>query len=320
MRDIVVGIDIGGTNTVIGLVGGTGDILGQANLRTKSFEHARGFVEGVTEACNVLVGDFKAPLHISAVGIGAPNGNYYNGEISEAPNLRWGRKVPLAAMMEQSFETPCVLTNDANAAAIGEMIYGNAKGMKNFIVVTIGTGLGSGIVVNGDVVYGNTGFAGELGHTIAVRGGRLCSCGRHGCLEAYVSARGLRQTVDELLEGSGRDSLLRKVDPRKRNAKSVFDAAERGDALAKEAFALTGEILGMQLADAVAYTSPEAIFLFGGISKAGDHLMNSTRACMDANLLNIFRGRVKLLPSALNERNGAILGAAALARKEFCQD
>lgn len=260
------------------------------------------------------------PVSIRATGMGAPNGNYYSGEIAEAPNLRWRGRIRLAALMEAAIGVPCVLTNDANAAALGEMIYGNAQGMKHFMVVTIGTGLGSGIVVDGDIVYGKTGFAGELGHTTAVRWGRRCSCGKDGCLEAYVSARGLKQTALDLLSEQRCNSLLLDVPVERLNAKAIFDAASRRDEVAMEAFYRTGEILGATLADAVTYTSPEAIFLFGGIAKAGDFLLDAARESLDNNLLNIFRGTVKLLPSALNDRNGAILGAAALARKEYCLD
>lgn len=320
MKDAVIGIDMGGTNTAIGIVDCGGEILSQTTLPTKQYSSPEEFARAIAGACRKMEDELGEPVSIRATGMGAPNGNYYSGEIAEAPNLRWRGRIRLAALMEAAIGVPCVLTNDANAAALGEMIYGNAQGMKHFMVVTIGTGLGSGIVVDGDIVYGKTGFAGELGHTTAVRWGRRCSCGKDGCLEAYVSARGLKQTALDLLSEQRCNSLLLDVPVERLNAKAIFDAASRRDEVAMEAFYRTGEILGATLADAVTYTSPEAIFLFGGIAKAGDFLLDAARESLDNNLLNIFRGTVKLLPSALNDRNGAILGAAALARKEYCLD
>jgi glucokinase len=234
--------------------------------------------------------------------------------------LRWKGRIRLASMMEEAMGAPAVMTNDANAAALGEMIYGHAKGLEHFIVITIGTGLGSGIVVDGEMVYGKTGFAGEMGHTTAVRWGRRCSCGKDGCLEAYVSARGLRTTALELLEEFRYRSLLAETPPERLNAKAIFDAAMRNDEVAIRAFEFTGEVLGASLADAVAYTSPEAIFLFGGLAKSGDLLFGPTQRSLDHNLLDIFAGTVKLMPSALNDQNGAILGAAALACKTYWKD
>lgn len=320
MKDAVIGIDMGGTNTAIGLVDCGGEILTQTSLPTKQFASPEEFVRAIAEACHDLEEGLGEAISIRATGVGAPNGNYYSGEIADAPNLRWRGRIRLGALMEAALGVPCVLTNDANAAALGEMIYGNAQGMKHFMVVTIGTGLGSGIVVDGEIVYGKTGFAGELGHTTAVRWGRRCSCGKDGCLEAYVSARGLKQTAIELLTEQRSNSLLLDIPAERLNAKAIYDAATKQDAVAIEAFHRTGDILGATLADAVNYTSPEAIFLFGGISKAGDFLLRAARQSLDENLLNIFRGTVTLLPSALNDRNGAILGAAALARKEYCLD
>lgn len=316
----MIGIDVGATNTEIGMVNGVGDILGTAELSTRSFIEPEHFVEALTLECGRLCEEKALRAQLCAVGVGAPNGNYYMGTIEEAPNLRWKGRVHLVEMIKDRLGLPCVLTNDANAAALGEMHYGHARGMKNYISITIGTGLGSGLVVNGQLVYGHTGFAGEMGHTIAVRGGRLCTCGRYGCLETYVSARGLRQTALELLDEGGRASSLRDLPKNLFNAKAVFEAAEQGDDLAREAFAITGEILGQSLADAVAYTSPEAIFLFGGLANAGEYLLGPTRAALESNMLNIFKGTVKLLPSALNSRNAAILGAAALAKQEFYPD
>jgi glucokinase len=313
----MIGIDIGGTNTAIGIVDQGGEILGATGLSTRDYARPEEFVAAIAQACQRLRADLPADTSVQAIGIGAPNGNFYEGVIEEAPNLRWKGRIPLAAMMSDQFGLPCVLTNDANAAAIGELHYGNAKGMRNFVLVTIGTGLGAGIVLNGELLYGHTGFAGELGHTTAVRDGRPCTCGRLGCLETYVSARGLRQTVEELLDRSGTPSLLRPLTRQQFNAKAIFEAAEQGDAIALEGFALTGEILGRQLADLTALLSPEAIFLFGGVAKAGEILLAPTRATMAANMLHIFKDTVKLMPSALNNRNAAVLGAAALAWKSF---
>jgi glucokinase len=317
MSKTMIGIDIGGTNTAIGIVDQGGEILGSTGLATRDYARPEEFVAAIAQACQRLRADLPAGVPVHAIGIGAPNGNFYEGVIEEAPNLRWKGRIPLAAMMSEQFGLPCVLTNDANAAAIGELHYGNAKGMRNFVVVTIGTGLGAGIVINGELLYGHTGFAGELGHTTAVRGGRPCTCGKIGCLETYVSARGLRQTIQDLLERSSAPSVLRRLSRQQFNAKAIFEAAEQGDAIALEGFDITGEILGRQLSDLVALLSPEAIFLFGGVAKAGDHLIHPAARALDQHLLNIFKGTVQLLPSALNHRNAAILGAAALAWKSF---
>lgn len=313
----MIGIDIGGTNTAIGIVGQGGEILAATGLATRDYARPEEFVTAISQACQRLRDDLPGDTSVQAIGIGAPNGNYYEGVIEEAPNLRWKGRIPLAAMMSEAFGLPCVLTNDANAAAIGELLYGHAKGMRNFVVVTIGTGLGAGIVLNGELLYGHTGFAGELGHTTAVRGGRPCTCGKLGCLETYVSARGLRQTIQDLLEKRSTPSILRQLSRQQFNAKAIFEAAEAGDAIALEGFDITGEILGRQLADVTALLSPEAVFLFGGVAKAGDHLLLPARRAMDQHMLNIFKGTVQLQSSALNHRNAAILGAAALAWKSF---
>lgn len=313
----MIGIDIGGTNTAIGIVGQGGEILATTGLATRDYARPEEFVAAIAQACQRLREDLPGDTSVQAIGIGAPNGNYYEGVIEEAPNLRWKGRIPLAAMMSEEFGLPCVLTNDANAAAIGELLYGHAKGMRNFVVVTIGTGLGAGIVLNGELLYGHTGFAGELGHTTAVRGGRPCTCGKLGCLETYVSARGLRQTIQDLLQKRSTASVLRQLSRQQFNAKAIFEAAEAGDAIALEGFDITGEILGRQLADVTALLSPEAVFLFGGVAKAGDHLLLPARRAMDQHMLNIFKGTVQLQASALNHRNAAILGAAALAWKSF---
>lgn len=315
---IVIGADIGGTNTALGLVTERGEILTEVKFSTKAFEKPQGLVKAVSEEIKCRLDEIGAENALCGIGLGAPNGNIYSGMVENAPNLRWPENVDLRTMFSDALNVPAVLTNDANAAAIGEMIYGGAKGMKNFVVITIGTGLGSGIVVNGDLLYGHSGFAGEMGHTIAVRDGRLCTCGRRGCLEAYVSIRGIRQTTVEVLSGRKAPSVLRDMPLDKLNPRTVAIAAQEGDDLAQEIFDYTGEILGRHLADTVAYLSPEAIFFYGGVSSAGDVLLGPARRALDANVLGIFQGRTTLAPSALQGRSAAILGAAALAWKTFC--
>ena len=254
---------------------------------------------------------------MQGIGIGAPNGNYYLGTIEYAPNLLWKGVIPFADMLKKIFNVPVVLTNDANAAALGEMIYGSAKSMKDFIVVTLGTGLGSGIVVNGRVVYGHDGFAGEMGHLTAVDNGRLCGCGRKGCLEAYASATGIKKTVCELLAKRNEDSTLRKINLETLTAKEISKAAEKGDTIALKAFEITGEFLGKSLADTVALFSPEAVFLFGGLANAGELIFKPTKDYMEKNLMPIFRDKVKILPSGLTQTNAAVMGASGLIWKEI---
>ncbi len=308
--DVVLGIDIGGTNTAFGFVEESGNCVAESSFPTHAREPADVFVARLHEQVENLRKSFSRTL--KGIGIGAPNGNYYRGTVENTPNLSWKGVVPLAAMVKKLYNVPVAITNDANAAALGEMKFGAAKGMKDFIVITLGTGLGSGIVVNGEVVYGSTGFAGEIGHTIVDPGGRECGCGRKGCLETYASATGIRRTVKELLEKSAVQSELRNIPPDHLSAKKIADAAHRGDALACEAFEYTGRILGSKLADSVAHTSPEAIILFGGLAASGELIFEPTRRHLEANLLNIFQGTVKLLPSQLQERNAAVLGASAL--------
>jgi glucokinase len=315
---IVIGADIGGTNTALGLVTERGEIISEVKFSTRAFDKPQGLVHALSEEIKCRLSELGNGNDLCGVGLGAPNGNIYSGMIEHAPNLRWPGNVDLRSMFSDALQVPVVLTNDANAAAIGEMQYGGAKGMKNFMVITIGTGLGSGIVVNGDLLYGHTGFAGEMGHTIAVRDGRLCTCGRRGCLEAYVSARGIRQTTAEFMAARKTKSSLRDLPLEKLTPRNVAFAAKDGDPLAKEIFAFTGELLGRHLADTVAYLSPEAIFFYGGVASAGDVLLEPTRKALDANVLDIFKGRTRLEPSALQGKSAAILGAAALAWKTFC--
>lgn len=304
-----IGIDIGGTNSMMGIVDKMGNILFEAELITNDYE----LIEDFADACYKLLYPEINKLgfqEFRGIGIGAPNGNYYQGTIEFAPNLRWKGVVPLAKIFSQKFNLNTTVTNDANAAAIGEMMHGAAKGMNDFIMVTLGTGVGSGFVANGKMMYGHDGFAGELGHTIAVRDGRLCGCGRKGCLETYTSATGIVRTANEFLETKSISSSLRNLTTI--TSKNIYDAAVKGDFLALEIFEFTGKILGQSLADVIAITSPEAIILFGGLAQAGKFIFEPTRKYMEQNLLKIYQGKVKLLPSELKESDAAILGAASL--------
>ena len=304
-----IGIDIGGTNSMMGIVDKMGNILFEAELITNDYE----LIEDFADACYKLLYPEINKLgfqEFRGIGIGAPNGNYYQGTIEFAPNLRWKGVVPLAKIFSQKFNLNTTVTNDANAAAIGEMMHGAAKGMNDFIMVTLGTGVGSGFVANGKMMYGHDGFAGELGHTIAVRDGRLCGCGRKGCLETYTSATGIARTANEFLETKTISSSLRNLTTI--TSKNIYDAAVKGDFLSLEIFEFTGKILGQSLADAIAITSTEAIILFVGLAQAGKFIFEPTRKYMEQNLLKIYQGKVKLLPSELKESDAAILGAASL--------
>ena len=305
-----IGIDIGGTNSVMGIVDKMGNIVFETSISTHDFEDVREFVATCYAHLSEAIHKIGIDL-IKGIGIGAPNGNYYHGTIEFAPNLRWKGIIPLADLFSNQFNLPATVTNDANAAAIGEMMHGAAKGMNDFIMVTLGTGVGSGFVANGKMIYGHDGFAGELGHVIVEHKGRLCGCGRHGCLETYASATGIVRTVHELLHVSKTPSLLRNIE--KIESKDIYLAATQGDALALEAFEFTGTILGTCLANAVAITSPEAIILFGGLAQAGHFIFEPTQRAMEANLLAIYKNKVKLLPSELRESDAAILGTASLA-------
>jgi len=316
MQDLVLGIDVGGTNTKFGFVNRKGDVVGEGSCKTKGFPVFKNYLEH-------LVSDVKEvrrkipPHNLVGVGVGAPNGNYYRGTIEEAPNLAWKGTVHFTKELKTFFPgVPIVLTNDANAAAIGEMTFGGAKGMKDFIVFTLGTGLGSGIVANGEVIYGNDGFAGEIGHTLVNVFGRTCGCGRKGCLETYVSATGIKRTVYKLLADYMCDSELRGVSFNDLSGYMITEAALKGDFIAQQAFEYTGRVLGMKLADTVAHFSPEAIFLFGGLVNAGDHLLKPAKFHMEDNMLRNFKGKVKLLVSGLQNKNAAVLGASSLAWKE----
>lgn len=311
MQTYALGIDVGGTNTAFGLVNRRGEIIEKGTLPTTTWATVQDFTDAVGARLKPLI-DRVGHTNIAGVGVGAPNGNFYTGEIAFAPNLPWKGVIPLARLLQETVHLPCTLTNDANAAAIGEMAYGVAKGMSDFLVVTLGTGLGSGFVANGKVIYGHDGFAGELGHVIAVRNGRLCGCGRKGCLETYCSATGLVRTAKEWLMQRAEVSELRAIPPDELKAHHIQHAAANGDALALGMYDYTARILGEILADTVALTSPQAIIFFGGMAKAGDLLLAPTRRYMEANMLNIFANKVSFHISALPDADAAILGASAL--------
>ena len=314
MKELVLGIDIGGTNTKFGFVDNEGNVFGESSSPTWGYPEFDDYLAQLHKQIDAAKAFLGFEAKIVGVGIGAPNGNYYQGTIEKAPNLEWQGSVPFVDKLRQYFpEQPVVLTNDANAAAIGEMTFGVARGMQDFIVFTLGTGLGSGIVANGRLIYGHDGLAGELGHTLVNVFGRQCGCGRKGCLETYVSATGIKRTVYKLLADYTEESSLRGVAYDKLSAKMITEAAIAGDFIARQAFEYTGRVLGMKLADTVAHFSPEAIILFGGLVNAGEHLLKPTRHYMEENMMNIYKGKVKLLVSGLQDKNAAVLGASSLA-------
>ncbi len=306
---------MGGTNTIIGVVDTRGKVVATTAIKTRDYIEFEDFSEALVKGCRHVMGDVGGPQLIAGIGIGAPNANYYSGNIENAANLPWKGTLPLGEMLNNALDIPVAVTNDANAAAIGEMTYGAARGMRDFIMITLGTGVGSGIVINGQLVYGNDGFAGELGHTTAIREGRQCGCGKKGCLETYCSATGMVRTAHEFLETRQDESSLRSIDPAHLTSKDIYEAALSGDVLAKEIFDFTGRIMGQAFADFVSFSAPEAIVLFGGLAQAGDILMNPIRESMEANLLPYWKGKVKLIPSALKSSEAAVLGAAALGWK-----
>ncbi len=313
-KPYVVGIDIGGTNTVFGIVDARGTVLASASIKTQKHANITDYIDELYEELSKLIVTNDAVDKIAGIGIGAPNANYFTGEIADGVNLPWPTPIPLADLVSEKFGIPVAITNDANAAAIGEMTYGAARGMKDFIMITLGTGVGSGIVINGQMVYGHDGFAGELGHVIMKRNnGRTCGCGRTGCLETYASATGVARTAREFLEARATEpSLLRNMDIASITSKDVYDAAMAGDKLAKDVFDFTGNILGEAFADFIAFSSPEAIILFGGLAKSGDLLLKPLKESMDKNTMAVFKGKVKLLMSELKESDAAVLGASAL--------
>lgn len=314
-KQYVVGVDVGGQTSKIGVVDARGDVLVQSVIRTDGHSDAADFVADLAAAIKELVVKADKVGQIRGIGVGAPNGNYYTGEIAFAPNLEWAadEAVPFSRMLSEALGgIPVSLTNDANAAAVGEMTYGAAKGMKDFIMITLGTGVGSGIVINGQVVYGHDGFAGELGHTCAVRNnGRQCNCGKTGCLEAYCSAIGVARTAREWLDMTDEPSLLRELE--KITSKDVYEAAKEGDALALRVFNFTGAMLGRSLADFIEFSAPEAIVLFGGLARSKEFIYEPTYKAMNENVLPLWKGKVDLLFSQLKESDAAILGASALA-------
>ena len=315
LKPYVIGLDLGGTNSVFGIVDSRGEIKATTAIKTQAYDNVDDYVNASVEALQIIIDQVGGIDKIKAMGIGAPNGNYYKGTIEFAANLSWGHNciVPLADMFSKKLGIPVGLTNDANAAAVGEMTYGVARGMKNFIDITLGTGVGSGIVVNGQVVYGSDGFAGELGHVTMIReNGRECGCGRKGCLEAYCSATGVARTARELLETTDEPSLLRDMKPEDITSLEVSLAAEKGDALAKHIYEFTGEMLGAACADFAAFSSPEAFIFCGGLTKAGSLLMDPIKKSYDEHVLKIFKGRAKFLVSSLDGGSAAVLGASAV--------
>lgn len=313
-KPYVIGMDMGGTNTVFGVVDARGTVISKSAIKTGTHTDVNIYIQDLYDEMIKLIDAAGGVEKFKGIGVGAPNGNYYTGNIEFAPNLPWKGVIPFAKLMAEKFGIPAALTNDANAAAIGEMTYGVARGMKNFIMITLGTGVGSGIVIDGKLVYGHDGFAGELGHTTAIReNGRLCGCGKKGCLETYCSATGVARSAREILASSTQESLLRNIPVDSITSKDVFEAAMEGDEIAKDIFAFTGKILGQSLADFVAFSAPEAIVLFGGLSKAGDLIMNPIRQSMEDELLPLWKGKIKLFFSELKEADAAVLGASALA-------
>ena len=312
-KPYVIGIDMGGTNTAFGLVDARGTVLASSSIKTAKHADINDYIAELHEAIMRLVEENNAVDKINGIGIGAPNACYYTGVIADGVNLPWPTPIPLADLITEKFGIPCVITNDANAAAIGEMTYGVARGMKDFIMITLGTGVGSGIVINGQVVYGHDGFAGELGHVIMKRtNGRMCGCGRSGCLEAYCSATGVARTAREFLEIRTDESLLRQIPIDEITSKDVYDCAVQDDKLAKEIFEYTGTILGEALADFCTFSSPEAFVLFGGLTKSGELIMKPVREAYEKNVMTCVKGKAKIVLSEMKESDAAVLGASAL--------
>jgi glucokinase len=314
LKKVVLGIDIGGTNTKFGYVDCTGKCLANSSMPTNAQKPSDQFFNRLHKESNNLFESMRKDYELIGIGIGAPNANYYKGTIEHPPNLSWDF-VDVRAELGKYYGIPLAITNDANAAALGEMLFGAARGMKDFIVITLGTGLGSGIVANGELIYGADGFAGEIGHTVVDPNGRQCGCGKRGCLEAYCSATGLCRTVQEFICDSTEPSELRNVSYADLTAQMVSESAMRGDPLAKQAFESCGRLLGLKLSDSVAHLSPEAIIFFGGMASAGDLIFEPTKRSLEAHLFPIFRNKVKILPSGLIEGSAAVLGASALIWK-----
>jgi glucokinase len=314
LSPLAIGIDLGGTGTKFGIVDRNGNILFSGEISTRGHKDVEAFIDELHKALFPLIEQAGGVGRIKGIGLGAPNGNFYTGTIEYAPNLPWKGVLPLAKLAEDKFKLPVTLTNDANAAAVGEMMYGAAQGMKDFIMITLGTGVGSGIVANGQLILGHDGFAGELGHTIIFPGGRQHpGTSAYGSLEVYASATGVAKTAVEFLESRpDEDSLLRVYEKDKINSKIVYECATKGDKIAQDVYQFTGKVLGLALANFVMFSSPEAVILFGGLTKAGDLILKPTQESMEENLLQVFRNKVKILVSHLKEADAAILGASAL--------
>lgn len=316
MRELVVGVDIGGTLTKVGIVDQAGEVLTHCDFPTKDYRELEAYQKALVDQIRKLESDIRGEYKLVGLGIGAPNANYYRGTIEHAPNLDWKGIVPFVSELEKLIDLPIKMTNDANAAVIGEKIYGNAKDMNDFMVITLGTGLGSGIVSNGKLIYGHDAMAGELGHVVIEEGGRLTGLGRRGGLEAYVSSTGLKRTVFHLLSDSMEESPLRDVSYNDLHGEYITELAEKGDPIATAAYQMTGKILGKALANFVTFSHPEAIFLLGGLAKSGKWIFEPTQKQLEESLLPIYQGKVKLLPSGMMNKNAAILGAAALILEE----
>lgn len=311
-KPYVIGLDLGGTNSEFGIVDQNANIVASARVKTAGHGDINQYVDDCVEALKPIIEQVGGIEKIHAMGIGAPNGNYYTGCIEFAPNLPWKGNIPLAQMFSDRLGVPVRLTNDANAAAMGEMQYGVAKGMQNFIMITLGTGVGSGIVCNGQMVLGCDGMAGELGHVIVERNGRQCGCGRRGCLECYCSATGIARTAREIIEKTDKPTSLRNIPLDQIDGLAITLAARDGDPVALEIFEYTGRILGEACANFAAFSSPEAFVFFGGLSKAGDLIMNPIKRAYEENVLTVFKGKAKLLVSELDGAGAAVLGASAL--------
>jgi len=315
--EVVLGIDIGGTFTKIGLVDRTGNILFEDEISTRGYTQIADYIQAMHTHVMKSLDALETAFLLLGIGVGAPNGNYYTGTIENAPNLVWKGKIEFVKLMEAQFHLPTLVTNDANAAALGEMLFGDAKNLKNFVMITLGTGLGSGLVVHSDIIYGHDGFAGELGHVRVEDKGRQCGCGKRGCLEAYVSATGIKRTVYELLAEENVESEFREIPFSELKPKRITELAEKGDPIAIQAFEKTGFILGRALADTVAHISPAKIFLFGGLARAGKWIIDPAKKAMEKYLLPIYRNKIDIQPSALLNKNIAVLGAAALIWKRL---
>ena len=317
-KQYALGLDIGGTNSVIGAVDKIGNLIGCDSVKTRDFATVDEFADAVSAKAKALMSEIGDGWECVGLGVGAPNANYYTGTIDFAPNLPWkGIIIPLGKMFEERLAIPVILTNDANAAAVGEMVYGCAKGMKNFIMITLGTGIGSGIIINGKLLHGFHGVAGELGHVIIDPNGRLCACGRKGCLETYCSATGIANTAKGRVRNSDEPSLLRNIKVDEITSKDIYDAAVKGDAMAIDIFRETGTILGRTLANFALFSDPEAIILFGGLAKSGDFIMKYTQQAMESTMLELYKGNIKLMISSLSDSNAAVLGASAMVWNNF---